>query len=121
MLMPAKIAKPFGVLLLVGGLYYVVRLLIQYDDIYRSWHNWAQPVFDFSTIGMLCLMYLIAVLTPILLVIAGITSMRHAELNGYLLIPLAALLLLSDIAGKLILLLIACLWALGRFQHASAT
>ena len=101
--MQNKLIKLYGVLLLSGGVYYATMLGIQYKKIYDTWLNWAQPTFDVGAYTLLCSLYLFAVGTPLLMLVSGLKLYREKPLKLYFSLPLILFLLLSNIVGKLIL------------------
>ncbi len=101
--MQNKLIKQYGILLLGGGAYYATMLGIRYERIYDTWLNWAQPALDVGAYTSLGLLYILAIGTPLLMLVAGLKLYREKPLKLYFSLPLVLFLVLSSIVGKLLL------------------
>ncbi len=95
--------KSYGALLFGGGVYYGLLFAFQYSGLYESWQAWAAPEQGGVWHPMLFMFLLIAAGTPLVMLLSGLMIYKNYKLKLYLAIPLAVLLLLSGLVGKLIL------------------
>ncbi|PMJ97760.1 hypothetical protein [Vibrio sp. 10N.261.55.A7] len=97
-----KLPKMYSLVLLAGGVFYIAQFAQHYETIYNEWVNWAHPTYDISTYSLLIMSYALAVLPPLLMVVSAMVLYQSNGLKIYLIVPLALLLLLSGLIGKLI-------------------
>jgi hypothetical protein len=116
-----KLVKSYSFTLVAGGSYYAVLFALQYGDIYSSWQAWAHPNYDISSYSMLALFYVLAVGTPIFMVLSGAVTYKFGIIKWYLAVPLFVLLVLSGLVGKLILVVGVCVFIYGKWFHVDVT
>lgn len=102
--MKKQISKGYSVLLAIGGLYYLVLAVSQYNLPYLQWESWANPSKDASAYGVLIVIYALNIGTPAVMLCAGYLLFKKEKISIYLALLLAALLVLAPLIGKLILL-----------------
>lgn len=110
--------KLYGRMLIAGAAYYTVLLLLNPKSIYVAWLGWFWPTPAGADYLLLVLLYMAALLTPLLMAITGIRLFGQRSVPWYWLLPLAVLLALSDTVGK-VLLVLGIVVLLYRWQHDS--
>lgn len=100
-----SLQKLYGRMLIAGAAYYAVLLLLNPKSIYVAWLGWSWPTPTSADYLLLVLLYMAALLTPLLMAITGARLFGQRPVQWYWLVPLAILLALSDTIGKILLVL----------------
>jgi len=95
--------------------------ILQCGDIYSSWKAWAHPNYDLSSYSMLTFFYVLAVGTPIFMVLSGAITYKVGIIKWYLAVPLFVLLVLSGLVGKVILVVGVCVFIYSKWLNVSVT